>query len=145
MHQHRRRSALRDILSLRSRPNASPEERISALRRLRESRRNQSGDVAAGSDDNGSSEDVANVRRSRRISTRLSHVFGSRTRQGQDETAAGHVAVTATPMPTITTASAPAPSAPSTSDPSHNPRSQVAEERAPGDNRSTASSTQSRT
>jgi hypothetical protein len=84
---HRRRSMLRDILSLRSRPDASAEERISALRRLREQRRNLSGDVAGSSSENGSSENVAAQRRSRRISVRLSDVFSSRTRRhGQDDT-----------------------------------------------------------
>ncbi|KAF2191356.1 hypothetical protein K469DRAFT_656174 [Zopfia rhizophila CBS 207.26] len=78
----RRRSALRDILSLRSHPNASAEERISALRRLREQHRNQSGDVSgANLSVNGSSDDVANVRRSRRISARLHDVFNVRTRR----------------------------------------------------------------
>ncbi|KAF1837275.1 hypothetical protein BDW02DRAFT_157073 [Decorospora gaudefroyi] len=79
---HRRRTAFRDILSLRQRPNASAEERIIALRRLREQRRNQSGDVAAGSA-NASTEDVANSRdrRARRISARLSDVFAGRSRR----------------------------------------------------------------
>ncbi|KAF2738158.1 hypothetical protein EJ04DRAFT_71245 [Polyplosphaeria fusca] len=83
----RRRSALRDILSLRSRPNASAEERISALRRLREQRQNQSGDIASGSA-NASTDDVANVRRSRRISARFHDAFSIRTRRNgqQDDT-----------------------------------------------------------
>ncbi|KAH7138926.1 hypothetical protein B0J11DRAFT_28750 [Dendryphion nanum] len=91
---HRRRTALRDILSLRSRPNASAEERISALRRLREQRRNQSGDVAESASANGSVEDVAAARRSRRISVRLSGVFGGRAarRHGHDD---AHIAETA--------------------------------------------------
>lgn len=84
---HRRRSALRDILSFRSRPNASADERISALRRLREQRRNQSGDVASGSA-NASTDDVAN-RRSKRMSVRLSDVFSGRRRgAGRDESPA---------------------------------------------------------
>ncbi|KAF2795269.1 hypothetical protein K505DRAFT_374041 [Melanomma pulvis-pyrius CBS 109.77] len=82
---HRRRSALRDILLFRSRPNASTEERISALRRLREQLHNGSGDVASGSS-NGSTEDVTAARRSRRLSTRFSGVFSGRTRRtGQEE------------------------------------------------------------
>lgn len=81
---HRRRSALRDILSFRSRPNASTDERISALRRLREQRRDQSGDVATGSA-NASTDDVANHRRSKRMSARLSGVFTGRRRGGRDE------------------------------------------------------------
>ncbi|KAI4614593.1 uncharacterized protein J4E87_009393 [Alternaria ethzedia] len=87
---HRRRTALFDILSLRQRPNASPEERISALRRLREQRRNQSGDVATGSA-NASTEDVdgARDRRNRRISARLSDVFSGRSRRERaDESSA---------------------------------------------------------
>ncbi|KAF2872007.1 hypothetical protein BDV95DRAFT_31597 [Massariosphaeria phaeospora] len=81
---HRRRSAFRDILSLRARPNASAEERISALRRLREQRRNGSGDVASGTA-NESLEDVTANRRSKRMSVRLSEVFGSRPRRtGRD-------------------------------------------------------------
>ena len=80
---HRRRSAFRDILSMRSRPDASSEERISALRRLREQRRNHSGDVAGSA--NASEEDVAAQRRSRRISVRLSDVFHSRSRRRDDE------------------------------------------------------------
>ncbi|KAF2660536.1 hypothetical protein K491DRAFT_62360 [Lophiostoma macrostomum CBS 122681] len=80
---HRRRSALRDILYFRSRPDASSEERISALRRLREQRRNHSGDVAGSA--NASEEDVAAARRSRRISVRLSDVFHSRTRRRGDD------------------------------------------------------------
>ncbi|KAF2993404.1 hypothetical protein E8E13_001712 [Curvularia kusanoi] len=79
---HHRRTGLRDILFFRSHPDAPAEERISALRRLREQRRNQSGEVAEG-DVNRSAEDVAREnRRSRRISTRLSDVFSGRTRRG---------------------------------------------------------------
>ncbi|KAL1800922.1 hypothetical protein ACET3X_001264 [Alternaria dauci] len=79
---HRRRTALFDILSLRHRPNASPEERIGALRRLREQGRNQSSDVTAGTV-NGSAEDVtiSRDRGNRRISARLSDVFAGRTRR----------------------------------------------------------------
>jgi hypothetical protein len=76
---HRRRSMFRDVLAFRSRPNASTEERISALRRLREQRINGSGDVAGPA--NESTDDVANARRSRRLSTRFTSVFGGgRTR-----------------------------------------------------------------
>ncbi|KAF2198511.1 hypothetical protein GQ43DRAFT_378447 [Delitschia confertaspora ATCC 74209] len=84
---HRRRSALRDILTLRHRPNASAEERISALRRLRE-QRNRQHDEAMSSGNPGaspSSEDVTDVRRSRRISARLHDVFSVRTRRREDE------------------------------------------------------------
>ncbi|KAF2712409.1 hypothetical protein K504DRAFT_426656 [Pleomassaria siparia CBS 279.74] len=87
---HRRRSAFRDMLLLRSSPNASTEERISALRRLREQRRNGSGDLASGSA-NGSSDDVTAARRNRRISTRLSNVFSGRSRGAtQDEPSNQH-------------------------------------------------------
>ncbi|KAF2678411.1 hypothetical protein K458DRAFT_376713 [Lentithecium fluviatile CBS 122367] len=82
---HRRRSVMRDILSFRSRPEASADERISALRRLREQRaamRSLEGvNAAAGA------EDVAR-RRSRRISTRLSGVFGGRRRGGREDSPA---------------------------------------------------------
>lgn len=77
-----RRPGLRDILFFRSHPDAPAEDRISALRRLREQRRNQSGDVAE-SNANASAEDVARGdRRSRRISTRLTDVLSGRTRRG---------------------------------------------------------------
>ncbi|ORY17775.1 hypothetical protein BCR34DRAFT_554804 [Clohesyomyces aquaticus] len=86
---NRRRSALRDILSLRSRPNASAEERLSALRRFREQRRNLSREDASGNSANASTDDVTAVRRSRRISTRLHDVFSVRTRRnGVEETEA---------------------------------------------------------
>ncbi|KAF2633552.1 hypothetical protein BU25DRAFT_324447, partial [Macroventuria anomochaeta] len=79
---HHRRTGLRDILFFRSHPDAPAEDRISALRRLREQRRNQSGDVAEGTA-NASAEDVTRGdRRSRRFSTRLSDVFSGRTRRG---------------------------------------------------------------
>jgi hypothetical protein len=80
----RRRTMFRDILSLRHRPNATPEERIIALRRLREQRRNQSGTVE---DDNHLTVDDAvasntrDNRRSKRMSARLSDVFSSRARR----------------------------------------------------------------
>ncbi|KAL5113545.1 hypothetical protein ACEQ8H_008584 [Pleosporales sp. CAS-2024a] len=45
------RSAFRDILSLRHRPNATPQERIYYLRRLREQRRNRSGDLVQPAED----------------------------------------------------------------------------------------------
>jgi hypothetical protein len=77
----RRRVALRDILSLRQRPNASPEERISALRRLREQRRNQSRDAVEASADQTDENDTRSDRRSRRFSARLSNVFTGRSRQ----------------------------------------------------------------
>ncbi|CAO2647711.1 Nn.00g086330.m01.CDS01 [Neocucurbitaria sp. VM-36] len=88
---HRRRTAFRDILSLRHRPNASAEERISALRRFREQRRNQSGEAVDGSAD-ASTEDVAasgRDRRSKRMSVRLSDVFGGRTRRERRDESPG--------------------------------------------------------
>ena len=79
---HRRRTALRDILFFRQHPDAPAEERISALRRLREQRRNQSGD-ADEMNANASAEDVARAdRRSRRISTIIGDVFSGRARRG---------------------------------------------------------------
>lgn len=75
----RRHSTLRDILSFRARPNASADERISALRRLREQRRNGSGEVVSGSA-NVSSEDVA---QDRRRNKRMSF-FGRRRGEGVD-------------------------------------------------------------
>jgi len=68
------RTAFRDILSLRHRPNATPQERIYYLRRLREQRRNRSGDVAEQQED-------TNDRRRNRMSVRLSGVFGGRARR----------------------------------------------------------------
>ncbi|KAH6616832.1 hypothetical protein C7974DRAFT_53180 [Boeremia exigua] len=76
-----RRTGLRDILFFRSHPDAPAEDRISALRRLREQRRNQSGEVAEVAA-NASAEDVTRDRRSRRISTRLGDVFSGRARRG---------------------------------------------------------------
>ncbi|CAI6340657.1 unnamed protein product [Periconia digitata] len=84
---HRRRSGLHALLSFRTRPSASPEERISALRRLREQRRNLSNEgVASGSGQaNTSAEDVSANRRSKRMSARLSDVFGGgRRRNGRE-------------------------------------------------------------
>jgi hypothetical protein len=75
------RSAFRDILSLRYRPNATPQERIYYLRRLREQRRNRSGDVAEDGAVAGSIEDATDRRRSKRLSVRLSGVFSGRTRR----------------------------------------------------------------
>jgi hypothetical protein len=69
------RSAFRDILSLRHRPNATPQERIYYLRRLREQRRNRSGDVAD------ASEDPNERRKSKRMSARISGVFTGRRRE----------------------------------------------------------------
>jgi hypothetical protein len=74
----RRRIALRDILSLRQRPNASPEERISALRRLREQRRNQSRNAVEAGENQTNEHAMRSNRQSRRFSTRLSSVFTSR-------------------------------------------------------------------
>ena len=85
---NRRHSTLRDILSFRARPNASPDERISALRRLRESRRNGSGDVAASASASSSADAGAGMAASgeaegeeRRRSKRLSF-FGAGRRGG---------------------------------------------------------------
>lgn len=89
---HRRRSALRDILGFRSRPNASPEERISALRRLREVRRTE------GESGSGEGEDAVAQRRSRRISARLSGVFGGSSRARQSVVGDG-AGGTLTPSP----------------------------------------------
>ncbi|KAJ4382244.1 hypothetical protein N0V86_002577 [Didymella sp. IMI 355093] len=84
-----RRQGLRDILFFRSHPDAPAEDRISALRRLREQRRNHSGD-AAEDNVNASAEDVARGdRRSRRISARLSDVFSGRTRRGNSPSQPG--------------------------------------------------------
>jgi hypothetical protein len=78
---HRHRSAFRDILSLRHRPNATPQERIYYLRRLRDQRRNRSGDVAGeGTETSRTNDDTADRRRSARISARLSNVFNGRMR-----------------------------------------------------------------
>jgi hypothetical protein len=113
---YRRRSALRDILSLRSRPNASAEERISALRRLRDARRNLSGENVTRGSANASAENVAAARRSRRISARLSGVFSSRSRRhGQDDVAT-----------TVPTTTVPATTVPATIVPTSNvPNSQT--------------------
>ena len=75
---YHRRTGLRDILFFRSHPDASAEERISALRRLREQRRNQSGEVAGSSADGTARPD----RRSRRLSSRMHDVFAPWTRRG---------------------------------------------------------------
>jgi hypothetical protein len=77
----RRRVALRDILSLRHRPNASPEERISALRNLREQRRNQSRDAVEASPYQTADHASRSDQRSRRFSARLSGVFTGRPRR----------------------------------------------------------------
>jgi hypothetical protein len=102
---HRRRTAFRDILLLRQRPNASAEERIFALRRLREQRRNHSDrDIAGGGSANASTEDVRD-RRSRRISLRLSDAFTGRRRERREESPApaaqGESSRTADPGPEL--------------------------------------------
>jgi hypothetical protein len=81
------RSAFRDILSLRHRPNATPQERIYYLRRLREQRRNRSGNVA--DEPTASNEDPTDRRRSKRMSARLSGVFGGRARRERSPTQQG--------------------------------------------------------
>lgn len=70
----RRRTVFREFLSLRHRPNATPEERIYALRRLREQQRRDATAAA-----NASAEDGGDRRRSR-MSARLSGVFSGRRR-----------------------------------------------------------------
>ncbi|KAI8937083.1 hypothetical protein NX059_006300 [Plenodomus lindquistii] len=86
---HRRRSAFRDILSLRHRPNASTEERIIALRRLREQGLNRStGDVGEQAAET-STEDVAasgtatrgTETRGKKMSKRLSDALHGRSRR----------------------------------------------------------------
>jgi hypothetical protein len=86
------RSAFRDILSLRQRPNATPQERIYYLRRLREQRRNRSDDVA---DDGAATEDATDRRRSKRLSVRLSGVFSGRTRRERSPAQQGESSRTA--------------------------------------------------
>ena len=118
---HRRRTAFLDMLSLRSRPNASSEERISALRRLREQRQNGSGDVESGSA-NGSTEDVTAARRSRRLSMRFSHVFSGRSRgAGQEDPPLPSEASSSTTPEASTQAIASQASAPQDAAPSPNP------------------------
>ncbi|KAF2032307.1 hypothetical protein EK21DRAFT_60911 [Setomelanomma holmii] len=97
----RHRSAFRDILSLRYRPNATPQERIYYLRRLREQRRNRIGEVAEDAAEGaGSSEDVADRRRSKRMSVRLSGVFSGRARRERSPTQQGESSRTgAQPQP----------------------------------------------
>lgn len=76
----RRRSAFRDMLSLHSRPNATAEERLAALRRLREQREHGgNGGVGAGMSVAGGSDDVADAGRRKRMSARLQEVLGIRT------------------------------------------------------------------
>lgn len=84
---NRRRIAFREILSLRHRPTASAEERISALRRLREQRRNQSGDIDETSAEANADEapSGARDRRSKRMSARLSDVFSGRSRRERSD------------------------------------------------------------
>jgi hypothetical protein len=84
---HRRRSAFRDILSLRHRPNASAEERIIALRRLREQRGNPGGDVIESQPSSSGTDEATNPRdrNSRRMSARLSDVFTGRSRRDRRE------------------------------------------------------------
>lgn len=99
---HRHRTAFRDILSLRYRPNATPQERIYYLRRLREQRRNRSGDVVDTGPDataNGSNEDLTDRdrRRSKRMSVRLSEVFSGRTRRERSPTQQGESSRSAIP------------------------------------------------
>jgi hypothetical protein len=84
------RSAFRDILSLRHRPNATPQERIYYLRRLREQRRNRTSNVAAEG-----AEESTDRRRSKRMSARFSGVFGGRARRERSPTRQGESSRTA--------------------------------------------------
>ncbi|KAJ4993138.1 E3 ubiquitin-protein ligase [Stagonosporopsis vannaccii] len=79
---HHRRAGLRDLLFFRSHPDAPAEDRISALRRLREQQRNQSAEVAEVNTSASAEDGLREDRRSRRISTRLGDVFSGRTRRG---------------------------------------------------------------
>ncbi|KAF2813935.1 uncharacterized protein BDZ99DRAFT_459684 [Mytilinidion resinicola] len=94
-HSHRRRSALRDMLSLRSRPNATAEERLAALRRLREERR-QAEDALADSSTvvntgvaGSNADETLDASRRKRMSARLQEVFSVRTRRGTDNVPEG--------------------------------------------------------
>jgi hypothetical protein len=75
------------MLSLRYRPNATPQERIYYLRRLRAQRTNRSGENG----ENGASANEAenDRRRSNRMSVRLSGVFGGRARRERSPTQQG--------------------------------------------------------
>ncbi|KAF2852383.1 hypothetical protein T440DRAFT_553774 [Plenodomus tracheiphilus IPT5] len=98
---HRRRTAFRDILSLHQRPNASTEERIIALRRLREQRLTREREREAGdggeeaSGEDGGAGGAAGVaadtatsaardRRSKRVSARISQALHGRVRRRDD-------------------------------------------------------------
>ncbi|KAF2500771.1 hypothetical protein BU16DRAFT_547498 [Lophium mytilinum] len=92
---HRRRSALRDMLSLRSRPNATTEERLAALRRLREERR-QAEDVPADSSTaantggaGGNPDEPLDASRRKRMSARLQEVFSVREASNSSGTPGG--------------------------------------------------------
>jgi hypothetical protein len=85
---YRRRSALRDVLSFRNRPNATTEEWLAALRRLRD-QRPQSGDAATmGTGPSG--EEPVDPGRRKRVSTILQDVFNIRTRRTGIEGENGH-------------------------------------------------------
>lgn len=77
-----RRAGLRDILFFRSHPDAPAEDRISALRRLREQRRDQVGEVAEDNANASADDPSRGDHRSRRISTRIGEVFSGRSRRG---------------------------------------------------------------
>lgn len=93
----RRRSAFRDILSLGQRPNSSAEERITALRRLREQRMNRpTGEEAHSGPDTTTADDAATTaatttttrdRRERKMSTRISNALHGRSRTAREEEA----------------------------------------------------------
>jgi len=97
---HRRRSAFRDILSLGQRPNASAEERIVALRRLREQRMNRSaGEVAHSGADADDAAMTTRDRRSRRMSTRISNALHGHSRTTREEDASNEGERGSVPQP----------------------------------------------
>lgn len=81
---HRHRSVLHALIDFRTRPTASPEERLLALRRFREQRQNMGRDgEASGS---ASAEDLSAQSRRQRLSMRFSGVFsGSRRRNARED------------------------------------------------------------
>lgn len=92
---YRRRSALRDILSFRNRPNATTEEWLVALRRLRD-QRPQSSDMAAMGNSTSGEEPVDPGRR-KRVSTILQDVFNIRTKRTGIEGENAHARSSAVP------------------------------------------------
>lgn len=92
---YRRRSALRDILNFRNRPNATTEEWLAALRRLRD-QRPQSGDMAATGASTSGEEPVDPGRR-KRVSAILQDVFNIRTKRTGIEGENAHARSSAVP------------------------------------------------